>query len=246
MDAMHLTKFMAGEKWSLLVKRAMFSRERPKPTDNALTAEDTSADTSGNSLVVEMPPPAPLESVPFLSQEESDMHTRVVMLGSLARSNDPIRAFWESAQTIVPDPLISVSPVAAGDLIKGDVIFISRDDNLLSQTIRFWTQSPFNHSAIVAKQNTIVETYPNKGLLSHTVNAYLERLCKDHALIPDKPFALWVVRLAQLNETFDLNMETVAWDDYDSESVLENIIHAGNSDGPDHPIPFPWASPKLC
>jgi hypothetical protein len=131
------------------------------------------------------------------------------------------------------------------ELIRGDVLFLSREDNLLSQTIRFWTQSPFNHTAIVARPNTIVETYPNKGILSHSVDEYVGKLSAEHQFVPEKPFAIWVVRLAQLPPNFELNLETVAWDDYDSESVLENIIHAGNSDGPDHPIPFPWLSEQL-
>ena len=92
--------------------------------------------------------------------------------------------------------------------------------------------------------NSLIETYPNKGIIDHFVDPYVKRLVKEQSESTDRKLGLWVVRLQDLNPTFDSNLLHVAWNDYDSESILQNAIHMGNSDGPDHPIPVPWQTSR--
>jgi hypothetical protein len=188
--------------------------------------------------IVLQPPPAPMESVPFVAKHPEDMHTRRILIGSLARTNDRQRLFWDSvsASTDVPQ---MISP---GDLERGDVLFFSREDSALSQMIRFWTQSPFNHTAIMARQNVIVETYPNKGILRYNIHTYLKQLVEEHQDYKQRPVGIWVVRSQNIPANFELSLAQVQLHDYDSEAVIANLVHSGNQDGPDHTLPLPWRS----
>lgn len=192
----------AGPKWSLHV--APHKRAPPK--------EPTKA------TLMKMLPPAPLNSVPFYSKDTDDMHTRIIMLGSLARCYDKTRAFWESAwgdSTITVPMLIEPS-----ELRRGDVLFLSRNDATLSLIIRFWTQSPFNHACIMESSSTVIETYPTKGIVKHNINLYLKQLQTESASVPERPFGIWVVRPSRVPDTFMQNLFSIILNDYSAESLL--------------------------
>jgi hypothetical protein len=87
-----------------------------------------------------------------------------------------------------------------------------------------------------------IETNPNKGIMHHDIQSYLANLVRQHVKVTDRALGIWIVRTASLPLLFDSNLLRVNWDDYDTMSVLANVVHLGNSDGPDHPVPIPWAS----
>ena len=109
----------AGPKWSVLVT----PRKQKKDTLPEKAKDD--------SVVMMMPPPAPLQAVPYTSKDPYDFHTRVIMIGSLARCYDRNRMFWDSVWRERMQTLEHVS-ITTKDLKKGDVIFVSRDDAIVS------------------------------------------------------------------------------------------------------------------
>lgn len=54
--------------------------------------------------IVLQPAPAPMESIPFIAKQSEDMHTRRILIGSLARTNDRNRLFWENALSSTETP----------------------------------------------------------------------------------------------------------------------------------------------
>lgn len=227
---------LGGLRWDILVSSP---KKRAKAPEKKAHEETARVEAPGR-VEAKMPAPAPMRSVPYMSQEPEDLHTRVIMLGSLARCHERTRNFWASAwanhETVHP-PVLEM-----GDLARGDVLFVSREDSLLSQGIRFWTQSPFNHACIMKSATHLVETDPVRGFMTHAAVSYVERIAKDNFNFARRPFGIWVVRPAAVPDSFDELVARVSLDGYDAESVLQNMIHTGNSDGPDHPIPFPWES----
>jgi hypothetical protein len=132
--------------------------------------------------------------------------------------------------------------VSTQHLMRGDVLFISREDSLISQGIRFWTQSPFNHACIMKTSSVMIEADPTKGFMTHSVQDYLDKIAQDNLTNTRRPFGVWIVRPESIPERFNEHVTRVSLDGYDAESVLQNMIHMGNSDGPDHTIPIPWKS----
>jgi hypothetical protein len=229
----------ANPQWNL----SYLAHQAPDQANaNSSSNKPSNANSSSNKPVDEaqMPPPAPMMSVPFMSQDPHDLHTRTVMLGSLARTYERNRSFWdraaESSESMQP-------PLADLDALqRGDVLFVSREDSLLSQGIRFWTQSPFNHACIMKTATVMIEADPTKGFMTHSVRDYFEKIAQDNLGNARRPFGVWVIRPAAIPERFNEYVTRVSLDGYDAESVLQNMIHTGNSDGPDHPIPIPWRS----
>jgi hypothetical protein len=124
MESRHRTKFMSGDRWTLLVRRAKSDGKATagkEPAGKATAGKEPAGKaTAGKEPAGKeplgpdpddrttriMPAPAPMLTVPFLSKETEELHTRIVMLGSLARCHDPTRAFWESALSNAPDSLV--------------------------------------------------------------------------------------------------------------------------------------------
>lgn len=188
-----------------------------------------------------MPPPAPLASIPFVAQETADLQTRRIQLGSLARMNDSTRLFWESSW-MKDNTTIHLPTLSLQETKSWDILFFSREQPFVSQMIRFWTQSPFNHVAILSHPQTLVETQVNIGIVEHPLESYLKSICLEHSRETDRPFSCLVVRLNKVPQHIESTLKSLSWTDYQVEDILNNFIYMGHSDGPDHPIPIPWAS----
>ncbi len=88
---------MGGPKWSILVnaKQGWLS----DVSTEGVESREPRLEPASSSKTAQMPAPAPMSSVPFMSAEAGDLHTRIVMLGSLARCHERTRNFWHSAWT---------------------------------------------------------------------------------------------------------------------------------------------------
>lgn len=204
----------------------------PRPAQSQLSRPRPEQSATPKPPTVQMPAPAPPESVPFCATTDLDMHTRLVMLGSLARTCDASRLFWQSVR-MPSDEKFLVSCLAPSEVRAGDVLFVARQDNLVSCLIRLWTQSAFSHVALAADADRVLDSYPTKDVRLATRDSFL-RECGDEST------RVWVVRPAELPADFAARVASVLHLEYDSENTLFNMVRAGCADGPDHAVPFPW------